>query len=227
MPKVFKGDVTNNVVELNLLDGNEGTLPDLGTPTIITKNTGPNVVEKVQGDIPNYSYGSSPYYFSTVRGLVIGTSCTSIGSYSFAYLESFSPTVDLGTLTIPDSVTSIGDYAFSTNYFTGPLTIGNNVTSIGNSSFSICYNFTELIIPNSNVTSIGEFAFSSDTGLTAAYINCPASSWVGINALMGTSSLTNIYVHADYVAGYDAAWKTAQGTSATVSTWSNYPNPTP
>jgi len=31
-------------------------------------------------------------------------------------------------------------------------------------------------------------------------------------------------VHTNYVAGYDAAWKTAQNTSATVSTWTNYPN---
>ena len=133
MSKTYKGDVTGNVVELNLLDANEGTLPNLGTPTVITKNTAANVVEQVVGDIPNYSYGSSPYYFSTVRGVVIGTSCTSIGSYSFAYLESFSPTVPLGSLTIPDSVTSIGDYAFSSNYFTGPLTIGNNVKIGGGS----------------------------------------------------------------------------------------------
>lgn len=216
MSKLFKGNVTNNVVELNLLD-------PVGTPTVITKNTGANVIEQVFGDIPNYSYGSSPYYFSTVRGLVFGTSCTSIGSYAFAYLESFSPTVDLGSLVIPDSVTSIGDYAFSTNYFTGPLTIPDSVTSIGNGSFSVCYNFTQLIIPSSNLTSIGDNAFGSAEGITAAYINCPASSWIGGSAITSTS-LTNIYVHADYVAGYDATWKSTQGTTATVSTWTNYPN---
>ena len=187
MSKLFKGNVTNNVVELNLLD-------PAGTPTVIAKNTGANVVEQIVGDIPNYSLGSSPYYFSTVRGLVIGTSCTSIGSYSFAYLESFSPTVDLGSLVIPDSVTSIGDYAFSTNYFTGPLTIPDSVTSIGRGSFSVCYNFTQLIIISSNLTSIGDNAFGSANGVTAAYINCPASSWVGSSAI-GSPSLTNIYVH--------------------------------
>ena len=217
----LQGEITNNVVELNLQAG----ATNIGTPTVLydgTTNGG--IVDQIQGDVPNYSYGSSPYYLSTVRGVVIGTSCTSIGSYSFAYLESFSPTVPLGSLTIPDSVTSIGDYAFSLNYFTGSLTIGNNVTSIGNGSFSVCYNFTQLIIPSSNVTSIGENAFGSDTGLTAAYINCPASSWVGFNALLGTSSLTNIYVHADYVSGYTNNW---QGSTATLNTWTNYPTPAP
>ena len=221
MSVLLQGEITNNVVELNL----QAAATNIGTPTVVYDGTNNGeIVDQIQGDIPNYSFGSNPYYFSTVRGVVIGTSCTSIGSYSFAYLESFSPTLPLGSLTIPDSVTSIGDYAFSSNYFTGSLTIGNNVTSIGNGSFSVCYNFTQLIIPSSNVTSIGENAFGSDTGLTAAYINCPASSWVGSNALLGTSSLTNIYVHADYVGGYTNNW---QGSTATLNTWTNYPTPAP
>ena len=47
MSKTYKGDVTGNVVELNLLDANESTLPNLGTPTVVTKNTGANVVEQI------------------------------------------------------------------------------------------------------------------------------------------------------------------------------------
>lgn len=222
MSKTFKGDVTGNVVELNLLDANEGTLPNLGTPTVITKNTGPNVVEQIVGDIPNYSYGSSPYYFSTVRGLVIGTSCTSIGSYSFGYLESFSPTVNLGSLVIPDSVTSIGDYAFPNNIFADELIIPDSVTSIGSGSFYGCGLTGNLVIPES-VTSIGFNTFGGNNSLTALYTNTPASSWVDQQALLGTTALVNIYTGPN-ATGYDAIWKSQQGTSATVSTWTNYPN---
>ena len=224
MPKTFKGDVTNNVVELNLLDGNIGTLPDLGTPTIITKNTGPNVVQQIVGDIPANEFTLD----NTLKGLVIGTSCTVIGSSAFYYCGNIT-----GNLVIPDSVTTIqgtspfGGAFIGCTGFTGDLVIPDSVTSIGDYAFGTCTGFDgHLVIPYS-VTSIGSSAFLYCTSLTAAYINRPASSWVGSNALGLTSSLTNIYVHADYVAGYDAAWKTAQGTSATVSTWTNYPNPTP
>ena len=104
MSKTYKGDVTGNVVELNLLDAIEGTLPNLGTPTVVTKNTGANDVTQVVGDITSSSGFSSD---GSVKGLVIGTSCTSIGDYSFNSCTNLT-----GSLTIPDSVTSIGSGAF-------------------------------------------------------------------------------------------------------------------
>jgi len=244
MSKTYKGDVTGNVVELNLLDANEGTLPNLGTPTVVTRNTGPNDVTQVVGDITS----SSGFYSDlSVKGSVIGTSCTNIGDYAFSecgltgsltipnsvttigsgafsYLGIVTP---IGTLTIGNSVTSIGSYAFSYSYFTGDLIIPDSVTTIGDSGFAD-WNFTHVmfngnIVIGSGVTSIGSSAFYG-VGTTALYINCPASSWIGTNALLQTSPLTNIYVHADYVTGYDATWKGTQQTSATVSTWTNYPN---
>ena len=39
------------------------------------------------------------------------------------------------------------------------IIIGDSVTTIGNSAFSDCYSLTSVTIPNS-VTTIGEFAFS-------------------------------------------------------------------
>lgn len=60
-----------------------------------------------------------------------------------------------GTLTIPDTVTGIGNYAFAgCNKLTGNLVIPNNVTSIGDFAFMSCNGFTgNLTIPDS-VTSI-------------------------------------------------------------------------
>jgi hypothetical protein len=243
MSKTYKGDVTGNVVELNLLDANEGTLPNLGTPTVVTRNTGPNDVTQVVGDITSSNGFAND---STLKGLVIGTSCTNIGSSSFYYCNGLT-----GDLVIPDSVTNIegGSYtgAFLGSTFNGTLTIGNSVTSIGDYAFYLCYGLTgsltipdsvtsigyyafgncealngDLVIPSS-VTNIGIYAFFYCTGLTALYTNTPAASWVGGNALGFTTALVNIYTGPN-ATGYDATWKSNQGTTATVSTWTNYPN---
>jgi hypothetical protein len=211
MSKVYTGTTTNNVTELTLQEEGAG---NIGTQTIVWDST-QGTIDQVLGGIPdNWKNGDV-----SLKQLQIGSSCTSIGSSAFYLCNSLT-----GSLTIPDSVTSIGSNAFYyCNGLTGSLTISNSVTSIGSGAFGYCSNLTgSLTIPNS-VTSIGSRAFYYCNGLTAAYVNTPASSWTGTNALQTTTLLTNIYVHADYVAGYDASWKTAQNTTATVSTWTNYP----
>ena len=55
------------------------------------------------------------------------------------------------------SVTRIGDKAFSSCFFTS-ITIPNSVTSIGNDAFEGCRRLTSITIPNS-VTTIGSEAF--------------------------------------------------------------------
>lgn len=66
-----------------------------------------------------------------------------------------------GELIIPDSVTSIGDYAFSG-----------------------CTGLTSIVIPDS-VTSIGDSAFQGCSGLTDIYYNGDVTGWCGISGLDG------------------------------------------
>ncbi|MBQ8658987.1 MAG: leucine-rich repeat protein [Clostridia bacterium] len=61
-------------------------------------------------------------------------------------------------LKIPNSVTTIGNYAFNGCDSLMSITIPNSVTSIGNSAFKACDKLTSITIPNS-VTSIGKEAF--------------------------------------------------------------------
>ena len=205
--KLFKGDISNSVVELNLLEGDAGSLSySIGG----TNNGEIKVVHK--GDITSSSGFAND---STLKGLVIGTSCTSIGSSSFYYCTGLT-----GSLIIPDSVTTIGDFTFSDCGFTGSLTIPDSVISIGYAAFQGCSGFnSSLTIPNS-VTTIATYAFNNCTSLTAVYVDTPASSWIGTDALNNTT-FTTIYTGPN-ATGYTSSF---QGrTGLTISPWTNYPN---
>ncbi|MBQ8739551.1 MAG: leucine-rich repeat domain-containing protein, partial [Clostridia bacterium] len=93
---------------------------------------------------------------------------------------------------IPNSVTSIGEYAFSHCSSLTSVTIPNGVTSIGWGAFSGCYSLTSIIIPDS-VTSIGECAFSDCRYLKNITIPDSVIS-IGEVAFFGCSSLTSIEV---------------------------------
>ena len=70
---------------------------------------------------------------------------------------------------IPDSVTSIGAYAFSSCTNLMSVTIGNSVTSIRYAAFSGCSSLKSVTISDS-VTSIGEMAFEDCSGLKSMII---------------------------------------------------------
>jgi hypothetical protein len=102
--------------------------------------------------------------FDLTGSLTISNSIVSIGKYSFC---SSGYT---GTLTIPNSVTTIDDGAFLGCGFTGTLTIPNSVTMIGMHAFGSCAGFTgTLILPNS-ITSISEHTFNDCYGFTSLVI---------------------------------------------------------
>ena len=77
-----------------------------------------------------------------------------------AIIETATNTLVAGckNTTIPNSVTSIGDYAFMDCSGLTEVTIPNSVTSIGEYAFEDCYGLASIDIPNS-VMSIGEYAF--------------------------------------------------------------------
>jgi hypothetical protein len=80
----------------------------------------------------------------------------------------FATCTRLTSITIPNSVVSIGYEAFATCTSLTRVTIPNSVTSIGEDAFYDCSSLTSITIPAS-VTSIGEYAFSDCSGLTEVY----------------------------------------------------------
>ena len=78
------------------------------------------------------------YIKTDIKKIVIPDSATSIGEFAFSFCRR------LTSVTIPDSVTSIGSQAFYNCSGLTSVTIGNNVTSIGYQAFEYCNKLTDL-----------------------------------------------------------------------------------
>ncbi|MBQ5958353.1 MAG: leucine-rich repeat domain-containing protein [Bacteroidales bacterium] len=103
-----------------------------------------------------------------------------------------------GPLTIPDSVTEIGEFAFyDCHGFTGPLTLSNTLTKIEMAAFAYC-NFTgPLTIPNS-VTIIEDKAFYGTAGFTGMLTIGSSVGEIGYQAFyLINHSITAITVLAE------------------------------
>ena len=118
------------------------------------------------------------------KNSIIPNSVTSIGDYAFYGCTG------LTELTLPNSVTSIGTGAFAYCRGLTKLTLPNSVTSIGTGAFAYCSGLTELTLPNS-VTSIGESAFKGCSGLTELTLPNSVTS-IGERAFEGCSGLTEL-----------------------------------
>ena len=125
-------------------------------------------------------------YCSTQTSYSIPDSVTSIGDCAFSSCSS------LITLTIPDSVTSIGDYAFDNCKSLTSLTITDSVSSIGKWRFCGCESLTSLTIPNS-VTAIGYSAFANCSSLISLTIPDSVTT-IGDRAFASCSSLTTLTI---------------------------------
>ena len=122
----------------------------------------------------------------TATTYTIPDSVTSIGLYAFQGCNS------LTSVTIPDSVTSIADSAFYNCSSLTSVTIPDSVTSIGIWAFGGCSSLTSITIPDS-VTSIAGWAFWGCSGLTNIEIPDSVTN-IGLYAFTGCSNLTSIEI---------------------------------
>ena len=99
------------------------------------------------------------------------------------------------SISIPNYVTSIGNYAFYKCSGLTSITIPNSVTSIGYEAFYKCSGLTSVTIPNS-VTSIGDNAFYDCSGLKTIFYNAENCADV-TNSSKVFYSGTNIIIGKD------------------------------
>uniref|UniRef100_UPI0037DDC2AC leucine-rich repeat domain-containing protein n=1 Tax=Methanomethylophilus alvi TaxID=1291540 RepID=UPI0037DDC2AC len=121
----------------------------------------------------------------TDSAYTIPDSVTSIGNYAFFGCTS------LTSVTIPDSVTYIGYDAFFGCTSLTSVTIPDSVTSIGYDAFFGCTSLSSVTIPDS-VTSIGNYAFSECTSLTAINVAEGNTAYVSENGVLFNKSKTSL-----------------------------------
>ena len=162
----------------------------------------------------NYSANSTVYSYNLyindveVKDLVIPNSVTSIGNYAFSGCSG------LISITIPNSVTSIGEYAFSGCSGLTSITIPNSVTSIREYAFKYCSSLTSVTIPNS-VMSIGRSAFWGCSGLNSVTIPNSVTS-IGDYAFRGCSGLTSVTIPNSVTSIGDYAFEACSGLTSVV-----------
>ena len=119
------------------------------------------------------------------KSTVIPNSVTSIGDYAFMWCSELT-SVDISY------VTSIGDYAFSDCTGLASIKIPNSVTHIGLGAFTNCDRLSSVNIPDS-VTHIRFSTFRSCSRLASVTIGCSVV-YIGDEAFMYCSNLTSITI---------------------------------
>lgn len=110
---------------------------------------------------------------------------TDIGDYAFSGCHS------LTTLSLGENIKTIGSYAFyDCTQITGSVTIPQSVTSIGNEAFRWCSGIDSLTINNA-ATSIGEWAFASCFGIKTLSLGEKIKT-IGYNAFSDCSGLKTV-----------------------------------
>jgi hypothetical protein len=119
---------------------------------------------------PVTTIGANAFYYENITNVTLPNSITNIGNGAFNACNS------LGSVTIPGSVLSIGDLAFASCGKLTNLTISAGVASIGNGTFESCSKLSIITIPGT-VTSLGSQAFYNCPNLGTAYFtgNPPAA----------------------------------------------------
>jgi hypothetical protein len=120
--------------------------------------------------------------FVNIPDTTNGYPVTSIGTNAFygSYIDG---------VTIPNSVTNIGAYAFEGNSGLTSVTIGTNVISIGDDAFAYCASLPNVMIPAS-VTCIGVDSFGGIEYMTNIAVSAQNTNYSSANGILFNKSQT-------------------------------------
>ena len=212
-------DADGLVIVRNVLYGYYGTSNAVVVPSSVTVFDGkafegrsdltdltlPDAVESIEAN----TLDAIPYLHCTLNSTTART-LSKLGygfwidgcEYKYTFAEDGTETalvlVDalagIETAAIPNSVTSIGAYAFNYCAMLKNITIPNSITSIGLRAFNECDGLESITIPSS-ITSFGSYAFANCSALTSVTISEGLTS-IGNNAFYNCQDLESITIPA-------------------------------
>ncbi len=146
---------TEDGFEYEIIDG-EVTITGYAGENTETEIQIPEAIENLKvTTIGNFAFDNAFTDYDDFEGtgnfvsVIIPDSVTSIGDYAFREC------IALSDIVIPESVRSIGEYAFYQCLYLDNINIPNSVTSIGDYAFECCYDLENITIPDS-IKQIGE-----------------------------------------------------------------------
>ena len=157
--------------------------------SLTTSTTSGTLIISGTGAMDDYtSSAGAPWksYRTLITSVTLPNGITHIGNYAFYGFAKLS------SITIPNSVSSIGNYAFYGCSQITSITIPDDVTSIGNHAFSSCSKLTSVIIPN-NVTNLGGYMFHNCSALSSVTLPDNIDS-IGCYMFYYCSKLTSITI---------------------------------
>ena len=159
--------------------------------------------------VPNTVSEIKPYVFAGVENdIVIPNSVTTIGRYAF--FNSITPTISLG-----NGIQTIGDWAFGGNTVIQSVNLCDGITSLGYAAFYGCSSLQSITIPGS-VTSIGSEIFRNCTSLESAVL-CEGVESISGYMFTGCTSLASVTMPDSLkTVGYEAFWNCKAITSLKV-----------
>ena len=142
-----------------------------------------------------FEYGTSEipsslfYHATNLQNIVFVNTITSINGGA-TYAGAFYGCTSLKTVSLPDSITSIGERAFYGCTNLTEVSLPYSVTNVAESAFSYCTSLVEILLPE-NITVIGENAFSHCTSLSSLLLPDSITEVEG-NAFEGCTKLSNV-----------------------------------
>lgn len=133
--------------------------------------------------IKEISVDKENLYYASSDGVLFDKNYTTLIQYPAAKINT--------SITIPDSVTSIADFAFCYSTNLTSVILSDNIKKIGQLAFGGCVNLTSIKIPN-GVTNINDYTFAHCSNLESITIPDSVTN-IGSDAFYGCESLETVY----------------------------------